>query len=155
MSRDSGEELRRAVAREMQALQAAVDAYDDEAARSLGVNRTDLHCLEVLNQHAALTPSRLGSELGLTTGSVTAMLDRLERLGYLTRSPDATDRRKTLIQITETARERASSLYGPLVTEGDALMADYTAADLELLAAFLRRNRELYERRLARARSDS
>ncbi|MGN9845850.1 MarR family winged helix-turn-helix transcriptional regulator [Nonomuraea sp. H19] len=136
----------------MQAMQAAVDAYDETAARALGINRTDLRCLELLNQHAALTPSRLGAELGLATGSVTAMLDRLERLGYLTRSPDPTDRRKTLIQITDTARQRTWELYGPFVTEGDALMKDYTTADLELLAGFLRRNRELYERHLARAR---
>ncbi|MGR6919376.1 MarR family winged helix-turn-helix transcriptional regulator [[Actinomadura] parvosata] len=133
-------------------MQAAVDAYDDAAARALGINRTDLRCLELLIQHTALTPSRLGTELGLTTGSVTAMLDRLERLSYLTRSPDPTDRRKTLIQITDTARQRTWELYGPFVTEGDTLMKDYDTADLELLADFLRRNRELYERHLARAR---
>ncbi|MEV4362297.1 MarR family transcriptional regulator [Nonomuraea sp. NPDC049625] len=136
----------------MQAMQAAIDAYDEAAARALGVNRTDLRCLELLNQHTALTPTRLGAELGLTTGSVTAMLDRLERLSYLTRSPDPTDRRKTFIQITDTARQRTWELYGPFVTEGDALMKDYTTADLEILAGFLRRNRELYERHLARAR---
>lgn len=133
-------------------MQAAIDAYDEAAARALGVNRTDLRCLELLNQHTALTPTRLGAELGLTTGSVTAMLDRLERLSYLTRSPDPTDRRKTFIQITDTARQRTWELYGPFVTEGDALMKDYTTADLEILAGFLRRNRELYERHLARAR---
>lgn len=152
MSRDSWRELRRAVGEEMQAMQAAIDAYDEAAARALGVNRTDLRCLELLNQHTALTPTRLGAELGLATGSVTAMLDRLERLSYLTRSPDPTDRRKTFIQITDTARQRTWELYGPFVTEGDALMKDYTTADLELLAGFLRRNRELYERHLARAR---
>ncbi|MFF5208290.1 MarR family transcriptional regulator [Streptosporangium sp. NPDC000396] len=153
MSRDSWEDLRRMVGEEMQALQAAVDAYDEAAARSLGINRTDLRCLELLTQHTTLTPSRLGVELGLTTGSVTTMLDRLERLDYLTRSPDPTDRRKTLIQITDSARQRTWGLYEPFVIEGDALMKDYTSADLELLAGFLRRNRELYERHLARARS--
>ncbi|WP_188194207.1 MarR family winged helix-turn-helix transcriptional regulator [Nonomuraea sp. SYSU D8015] len=152
MSRDSWEVLRRTVGEEMQALQAAVDTYDDAAARVLGINRTDLRCLELLTQHPALTPSRLGAELGLATGSVTAMLDRLERLGHLTRSPDPTDRRKTLIQITDTARQRTWELYGPFVAEGDTLMKDYTTADLELLAGFLRRNRDLYERHLARVR---
>ncbi|WP_084957046.1 MarR family transcriptional regulator [Thermoactinospora rubra] len=151
MSRESWERLRQAVADEMQAMQAAVDAYDEAAASVLGVNRTDLRCIELLNQHEALTPSRLGSELGLTTGSVTAMLDRLERMGYLTRSPDPTDRRKVLVHITDTARERSWQLYGPFVTEGEALMKDYSSEDLELLAGFLRRSRELYERQLARA----
>ncbi|MEV4014323.1 MarR family transcriptional regulator [Nonomuraea angiospora] len=88
--------------------------------------------------------------LGLTTGSVTALVDRLERLGYLARRPDPTDRRKSLIQLTDIARQKTWELYGPFVTEGEALMRDYTAADLELLAGFPRRSRELYERQQAK-----
>ncbi|WP_433476045.1 MarR family winged helix-turn-helix transcriptional regulator [Spirillospora sp. CA-142024] len=150
MSRENWDELRQAVAEEMQAMQAAVDAYDEAAAKVLGVNRTDLRCLELLNRHGELTPGRLGTALGLTAGSVTAMLDRLERLGYLTRSPDPGDRRKVLIQITDTARQKSWDLYGPFVTEGETFMRDYTTAELELLAGFLRRSRELYERHLER-----
>ncbi|MEV0195968.1 MarR family transcriptional regulator [Nonomuraea sp. NPDC050691] len=151
MPRETWDALRRNVAEEMEAMQAAVDAYDEAAAKLLRVNRTDLRCLELLNQHGELTPSRLGAEVGLTTGSVTAMIDRLERLGYLTRCPDPTDRRKVLIRLTDAARQKAWELYGPFVTEGETLMRDYTAADLELLAGFLRRSRELYERQLERA----
>jgi DNA-binding MarR family transcriptional regulator len=150
MSREPSDDLRRAVGEEMQAMQAAVDAYDEAAARVLGVNRTDLRCLELLMSHGALTPGRIGPELGLTTGSVTAMLDRLERLGYVTRSPDPGDRRKVLVTITDAAREKAWRLYGPFGTEGDALMREYGDADLEVLAGFLRRSRELYERQLRR-----
>jgi DNA-binding MarR family transcriptional regulator len=135
----------------MQAMRAAVDAYDETAASALGVNRTDLRCIDVLSRHERLTPGRLGVALGLSTGSVTAMIDRLERLGYVTRSPDPTDRRKVLVEITDTARARAWELYGPFVTEGDALMREYTNADLELLTGFLRRSRQLYERQLKRA----
>ncbi|MEU7893390.1 MarR family transcriptional regulator [Nonomuraea sp. NPDC049152] len=135
----------------MQVLQAAVDAYDEAAAAVLGVNRTDLRCLELLSKHGELTPSRLGPALGLATGSVTAMLDRLQRLGYLTRSPDPTDRRKALIRLTDTAREKTWELYGPFVTEGPALMREYSTAELELLAGFLRRSRLLYQRQLQRA----
>ncbi|GAA3203938.1 MarR family transcriptional regulator [Nonomuraea helvata] len=144
--------LRRAVAEEMEAMQSAVDAYDEAAAKLLGVNRTDLRCLELLNQHEDLTHSRLMAGLGLTTGSVTAMVDRLERLGYVTRRPDPTDRRKILLQLTDIARQKTWELYGPFVTEGEALMRDYTTADLELLAGFLRRSRQLYEQQLERAR---
>ncbi|MFI6741584.1 MarR family winged helix-turn-helix transcriptional regulator [Nonomuraea sp. NPDC050451] len=151
MSNESWDALRRTVAEEMEAMQSAVDAYDEAAAKLLGVNRTDLRCLELLNQHEDLTHSRLVTALGLTTGSVTALVDRLERLGYLARRPDPTDRRKTLIQLTDIARQKTWELYGPFVTEGETLMRDYSAADLELLAGFLRRSRELYERQLGRA----
>jgi DNA-binding MarR family transcriptional regulator len=142
MSSEKLGELRAAVAQEMQHMQAAVDAYDEAAAIFLGVNRTDLRCLEILGTQGPVTPSVLGPALGLTTGSVTAMLDRLEKLGYLTRSPDPSDRRKVVVRITEEAAARTWELYGPIATEGEAVRL------------FLRRSRELYERHLERVRAE-
>lgn len=147
------DELRAAVGAEVQALQSAVDAFDEAAAAVLGVNRTDLRCLEVLMQHESAAPGLLSQELGLTTGSVTTMLDRLERLGYLTRSADPSDRRKVVVRITEEARRKAWELYGPFAEQGAQALRDYTPEQLELLASFLRGSRELYERHLARVRS--
>src|SRR5215472_8164819 len=98
MSRELVEELRAQLATQAQAYQAAVDAVDAAAAARLGVNRTDLRCLEILLGQESTAPGQLAAELGLTTGSVTAMLDRLERLGYLTRTPDPGDRRKTQVR---------------------------------------------------------
>ncbi|MGW3352374.1 MarR family winged helix-turn-helix transcriptional regulator [Nonomuraea rubra] len=154
MSSERLDELRAAVAQEMQHMQAAVDAYDEAAANFLGVNRTDLRCLEILGSQGPVTPSVLGPALGLTTGSVTAMLDRLERLGYLTRSPDPSDRRKVVVRITEEAATKAWELYGPIATEGEAVMAEFGAAELERVRLFLSRSRELYERHLERVRAE-
>ncbi|MER6944196.1 MarR family transcriptional regulator [Nonomuraea sp. NPDC000554] len=144
--------LRGAVSREMQEMQSAVDAYDEAVAGVLGVNRTDLRCLEILSRQEPVTPSVLGPALGLTTGSVTAMLDRLEKLRYLTRSPDPSDRRKVVVRITEEAGRKVWALYEPFVTEGGALLDGFGAEELERMAAFLRRSRELYERQLERVR---
>jgi DNA-binding MarR family transcriptional regulator len=141
------------VGAEVQALQAAVDAFDEAAAAALGVNRTDLRCLEVLRQHEFVSPSWLSQDLGLTTGSVTTMLDRLERLGYLTRSPDPSDRRKVAVRITEQAQQKTWELYGPFAEEGAAALEDYSAEQLQLLTAFLRSSHELYERHLRRVRT--
>lgn len=146
------DDLRTALSVEMQALQAAVDSFDEAAAGVLGVNRTDLRCLEILTQGGTVTPTVLGAALGLTTGSVTAMLDRLERLGYLTRSPDPSDRRKVAVQATDAARQKAWELYGPIATEGEELTRDYSDEQLGLLTDFLRRSCELYDRQLTRAR---
>jgi DNA-binding MarR family transcriptional regulator len=146
--------LREGLGVEAQAQQAAVDAFDEAAAVCLGVNRTDLRCLELLLRREAAMPSELGTALGLTTGSVTAMLDRLEKLGYLTRSPDPTDRRKVVVRITPEAARRAYEIYGPLAGEGaETIAATYTAEELELVLDFLRRSRLLYERHLTRVRS--
>ncbi|MFD6985320.1 MarR family transcriptional regulator, partial [Streptomyces sp. NPDC059956] len=63
----------------VQDYQSAVDDYDRETARLLGVNETDLRCMEILMSTEETAPSTLSAQLGLTTGSVTTMLDRLEK----------------------------------------------------------------------------
>lgn len=150
MSRDNLDKLRELVGRESQSQQAAVDAVDEEAARYLGVNRTDLRCLEILLRGEA-TPGQLGPALGLTTGSVTTMLDRLTKLDYVARHPDpGGDRRKVVVRMTETAMRLAWEIYGPIAQEGTAQIADYKAEQLDTIADFLRRSRELQERHRTR-----
>src|SRR5690349_7506783 len=107
MSSEKLRHLRDQLGDEVRAYQETVDAFDEAVAAHLGVNRTDLRCLDVLLRLGSAAPGRLGAALGLTTGSVTAMLDRLERLGYLTREPDPSDRRKVVVRATPVADERA------------------------------------------------
>jgi len=147
------DDLRKKLGLEAQAHQAAVDAVDAAAAAYLQVNRTDLRCLEILTQNGSVLPSQLAVQLGLTTGSVTTMLDRLERLGYATRSADPADRRKVVIRITSKAAKKAAKLYGPLALEGDRdVLSRYSAAELGVLLDFHRRSRQLQERHAARIR---
>ncbi|WP_219825615.1 MarR family transcriptional regulator [Nonomuraea typhae] len=143
-------DLRRELSEEVQANQTAVDAFDEAAAAYMGVNRTDLRCLDLLGRTDAMTPTRLGTALGLTTGSVTAMLDRLEKLGYLTRSPDPGDRRKVIVRATPMAAEKSQVVYGPVAEEGARFLAGYTDEQVALLLGFTRRAREMYDRQLAR-----
>ncbi|MFQ6330284.1 MarR family winged helix-turn-helix transcriptional regulator [Nocardia sp. CWNU-33] len=145
MSREELEGLRAQVGHESQALQAAVDSVDQAAAVVLGINRTDLRCLEVL-WHGDSTPGELAAELGLTSGSVTTMLDRLSKLDYVVRHPGSGDRRKVLIRITEIGLARIMQIYGPIVQEGSEEIARYTAAELRTVIDFLRCSRELQER---------
>lgn len=146
-------ELRERLSVEMQAMQSVINDYDGEVAVRLGVNRTDLRCIEILQQRGGTgSPSELGVALGLTTGSVTAMLDRLEKLGYLTRAPDPGDRRKVIVRITDEVSARAYEFYRSIIDEGAELLAPYSAAELKLISDFLRGARELYERNLGRLR---
>ncbi|WP_327095838.1 MarR family transcriptional regulator [Nocardia vinacea] len=151
MSREKLElaELRAELGREAQALQAAVDAVDQAAATNLGVNRTDLRCLEIL-WHGESTPGALAAELGLTSGSVTTMLDRLAKLDYVVRHPEPGDRRKVVIRITDAAMAKVMRIYGPIAEEGAGEVARYSAAELRLVLDYLRRSRELQERHRTR-----
>jgi DNA-binding MarR family transcriptional regulator len=138
----------------VQAYQAAVDDFDRGVARLLGINATDARCLEILLQEASgATPRELADRLGLTTGSATTMLDRLEKAGYVTRSAHPSDRRKLLVHATATARERAFELIGPLVDDGErTLLSRYSAEQLELITEFLTRAAELQREHVARLR---
>ena len=153
MSRDILDDLRKKLGLEAQAHQAAVDAVDAAAAAFLQVNRTDLRCLEILTQNDSVLPSQLASQLSLTTGSVTAMLDRLERLGYLTRSADPADRRKVVVRITPKATRKAAKIYGPIALEGKRdILSRYSVAELRVLLDYHQRSRQLQEHHAARIR---
>jgi DNA-binding MarR family transcriptional regulator len=138
----------------MEAYQASVDDFDRESARLLGINETDLRCLEILmREEPGATPRQLADRLGLTTGSVTSMLDRLEKAGYLTRAPHPSDRRKLAVRATATAARRAGELVGPLVADGhDRLLSRYSPGQIELITDFLVRARELQETHTERLR---
>lgn len=136
-----------------QSYQSAVDDYDRELARLLGINETDLRCLEILMGVEETAPSALSAQLGLTTGSVTTMLDRLEKLGYLTRSPHPTDRRRTLVRVTTEASRQAYALMTPFLDDcTERLLPRYTPEQLELITDFLTHNRDIQQEHTARLR---
>jgi len=99
----------------------------------------DLDCLELINRHGPLSPSALARRAGLHPATMTGILDRLERGGWVARDRDATDRRAVVVR---TRRERGAELfrlYSGMNTSVDRICAGYTDAELELLAGFLRR----------------
>jgi DNA-binding MarR family transcriptional regulator len=129
-----------------------VDAFDEAAAVYLGVNRTDMRCLDVLLEQGQATPGSLAVALGLTTGSVTAMVDRLEKLGYVERHPDSADRRRIEVRPTARTTALARKLWGPLVEEGGRSMMGYSKAQLELLIEVLRGTQAVQEAHTERLR---
>jgi len=137
----------------VQGYQSAVDDFDRELARLMGVNETDLRCLEILLAVDEITPRELSRQLGLTTGSVTTMLDRLEKLAYLTRTPHPSDRRKTLIRVTPEAAQRAFGLIGPFLDDAGRKVFDrYTPEQLELVIDYLTFSRDIQQQHVERLR---
>lgn len=91
-------------------LHAAIDALDQRAADMLGLSRGDLRCLNLLEM-GPVTPSRIATSLGLSTGSVTALIDRLEAKGLVERSRDPSDRRGVLVSATPKVFKTIGALY--------------------------------------------
>jgi len=116
--------------------QRASAAVNDAANQLLGINATDGRCLDILAEHGSLSAGELAREARLTTGGLTAVIDRLERAGYAKRIADPGDRRRVLVQITDRARELSWELFGPLAAASGPLLDRYTEEQLQMLAEF-------------------
>jgi len=88
--------------------------YLSHVARRLGVTRTECDAVEELTQRGGVTPGLLGECLTLTSGSVSALLDRLELLGWAQREPHPDDRRMVLVRLTAAGEAIAEREIGPL-----------------------------------------
>ncbi|MEV6979149.1 MarR family winged helix-turn-helix transcriptional regulator [Kitasatospora sp. NPDC093806] len=98
-----------------------------------------------------ITPGRLGEELGLSSGAVTAVLDRLERAGHIRRARDAADRRLVLVHYLPGAGRMAADWFAPVARRTEAVRAEFSPAELAAVARFLGRvTGELEELRRSR-----
>src|SRR6516164_4172705 len=78
----------------------------DALAEQIGINTTDMQCLNILDYEGPVPAGRLAELTGLTTGAITAAIDRLERAGYVQRERGAADRRQVLVHVLPEGRER-------------------------------------------------
>ncbi|HEY2160565.1 MAG TPA: MarR family transcriptional regulator [Solirubrobacteraceae bacterium] len=130
---------------EVRRSQSATDRFDQAVADALGLNRTDMRCIDVLQRVGPLTAGQLADATGLTSGAMTTALDRLERAGYARRTRDAGDRRRVVVELTPKVLADAMGFYSDHQAEAERLYARYTEPELELLLQFVRAGREFNE----------
>jgi DNA-binding MarR family transcriptional regulator len=129
------------------------NAFDNLAAERLGVNETDLHCLNIIETSNGLSAGELAARSGLTGGAVTGVLDRLERAGFARRVPDAADRRRLRVEVTPAFYEAAGRIWGPLAADWHTTLAKrFTRDELERITDFFRVTNDLGRRHLNRLR---
>jgi DNA-binding MarR family transcriptional regulator len=133
---------------EVRRSQAATARFDRAVAEAIGVNLTDLSCLDVLSHTGPLTAGQLAERTGLSSGAMTTALDRLERAGYALRRRDASDRRRVVVELTEAAHG-LTDFYAEHAALTEQLYRRRTAAEMEMLLEFMRVGRALNERRAA------
>ena len=91
----------------------AMDGFHEAACAALGLGRSDLRALNLL-EHGPSTPSELARRLGLTRPAVTALIDRLATSGYVTRTSVPRDRRASAVQLTDRTWHALARVYRPL-----------------------------------------
>ena len=102
----------------------------------------DLDCLDLLGRHGPLSPSALARRAGLHPATVTGIVDRLERAGWVARDRDPSDRRAVVIRPIGTRARELIQLYAGMNDAMDALLAGYDESELGVIADFLRRAAE-------------
>ena len=152
---DAGGEGRRAgliaeMVAEVRQQQIAYDRFHDAVAAYLGVNRADLRCLDILDLTGRRAAGELAAEMGMSTGAVTALLDRMEKAGYIRRVRDPGDRRRVLVELTEQARERGWEIYQPFTELTGPAFARFTDEQLTTVRDFLQVGNDFYAVQTAR-----
>jgi DNA-binding MarR family transcriptional regulator len=123
------------------------------AARS-GMSMTDLQCVTLLTSTGPMTAGRLAEEMGLTTGAITGLINRLEQAGYVRREKDPTDGRRVVIQPVMEALSRVD--VGVLVGQDDVLpdlMADFDDDELATVLKLMRKSNAFTHDAIARLRA--
>jgi DNA-binding MarR family transcriptional regulator len=113
--------------------------FGQTVAIRFGLSESDVEALEVLIDAGAATAGHLSELMGLTTGAVTRVIDRLERAGYVRRVPDPADRRRVIVEVVP---EKVAAVEATMARVLDASAPEigrYSEAELKVINDFLTR----------------
>jgi DNA-binding MarR family transcriptional regulator len=117
---------------------ADVILFNHAVSAKVGLGGSDSQFMTLLQSHGPLTPRQLSEHTGLTSGTVTGVIDRLESIGLITRQPDPNDRRKVLVTPSpEAIQQKLAPLYAEQGRRMQEVLASRSDADLQVISDFL------------------
>ncbi|MEO5755528.1 MAG: MarR family transcriptional regulator [Mesorhizobium sp.] len=134
--------------------QDATQAYDEAVGVRLGLNMAERHCIGLL-YGGPQSAGAVATATGLTPAAVTALIDRLEARGLLTRTRSLEDRRKVVIEATEATRDLSARYYGAIAREGEKVIATFSDAELTTISRFVSAALGLQRDQLARLKAEA
>src|SRR5215470_15655149 len=125
----------------LRAMSTQLSLLNHQVGARVELKDVDLNCLDLLARHGPLSPTGLARLAGLHPATMTGILDRLQRGGWVVRDrdPDAADRRAVRVRPQRDRGADLYRLYSRMNTSLDEICSGYTDDELELLAGFLRR----------------
>jgi DNA-binding MarR family transcriptional regulator len=144
LSADGGQtgrrnQLNQAIREALRDLSAELSLLSQRISGHLELKGTDLQCLDLIDSRGPLSPGSLARLAGLHPATMTGVIDRLERGGWITRERDPSDRRGVVLQPVPGRRADVLRLASGMNAEVAKICADYSSDDLKLIATFLRR----------------
>ncbi|MFD7447489.1 MarR family winged helix-turn-helix transcriptional regulator [Kitasatospora sp. NPDC059827] len=125
--------------------------FNQAVADHLGMHPTDVQCLNLLTlEDGPVTTGRVAELTGLTSGSATRLVDRLEKAGLVARQRDEADRRRVLVAVLPDALARFGEVWRELGGDWAAIFAEDSEDELAFLLRHMNRTVELSHRQIAR-----
>ena len=131
--------LRASVKESMRELSVQLSLLNARVSAHLDLKEADVDCLDMITRYEPISPSALARRTGLHPATMTGILDRLERGGWISRERDPADRRAVLIRARRERGAEIYRLYGGMNAAMDEICGGYGDAELAVLADFLRR----------------
>jgi DNA-binding MarR family transcriptional regulator len=148
------DDVTRAIGLAIMQWQDATQAYDEAVGVRLGLNMAERHCIGLL-YGGPQSAGAVAVATGLTPAAVTALIDRLEARGLLTRTRSLEDRRKVVIEATEATRDLSARYYGAIAREGEKVIASFSDAELATISRFVNAALDLQRAQLARLKAEA
>lgn len=111
-------------------------SFDEAVREEMGINSAEGRCLSLL-YHGPQSAGAIARVSGLTPAAVTALIDRLEARGFLTRTRSTEDRRKVVVEATEKTRNLSERYYGGIAREGEKMLRTFSDAELGTILEFM------------------
>jgi len=148
-------ELELAFATAMRRTGSLMQLMGQAAADRIGINSTDLNCLNILSFSGHMTAGELARATGLTTASITGVIDRLEEAGFVRRERDPNDRRRVVVRLSlDKAVSDVASVFAPMLRDWRDMAARYSDDELRLIVDFYGRVEQVFRKHLIRLRDE-
>jgi DNA-binding MarR family transcriptional regulator len=129
--------------------------FHQALANVLGLHITDHRCMYFIHRYGAMPAGRLAELTGLTTAAVTGIIDRLEEAGYVRRTNDPKDRRRTIVEPVRNKKweRKIEAIFIPFHERMHKLLSSYSDSELAFLLDVLTRSTELTREESKKLRS--
>jgi MarR family transcriptional regulator, organic hydroperoxide resistance regulator len=143
MSTASRAALHASLVRNIRYFIAGTILHNQKIADTVGLHMTDMQCLNLLELEGPMTPGTLGKWMGLSSGGVTVMLDRLQKAGFVQRTVNPSDRRSILVRANPRKAHKIHPHYEQINREMEKFLMESPVGELEAANRFLQRINEI------------